>query len=126
MVLVVADNAAPRHPVHVTLAARRFAFRFQRANGRRCRQTIQWHVHERGASTGRSGARRRPEPFPFRSSGFVDVNVGIHQPRQNGGLAKIRNGDLRRQLVRSDNIDNSFVLDEHSHGSDAKRRHHPS
>src|SRR6266851_1343182 len=75
VLLVVAHNSAPRHPVYLALAACGLAFRFECGHSRRRRQTIERHVYKQREATSRSGACRRPESFPFRPPGFVDVDV---------------------------------------------------
>src|SRR6266404_2058534 len=126
MLLVVAHNSAPRHPVHTALAARGFAFCFECGNGCRRWQTVKWHVHKQRVTTGCSGACRCSESFPFRPPGFIDVDVRVHQPRQNGPSTKICYGSLRRQLILRNNIKDSPVLDEHSRRLNSVRRHHAS
>ena len=100
VLLVVAYNSAPRHPVHLALIVRGLAFCFECSDRRRCRQTVEWHVHEQRAAAGCGGPGGRPESLPFRAPGFVDVDVRVHQPRQNGGLAKVRRANLRGQFMR--------------------------
>jgi hypothetical protein len=124
VLLVVAYDSAPRHPIHVALAVRGLAFRFERSHGCRRGQTIERHVHKQRAAAGRGGTRRRLEPFPFRASGFVDVYVRVDQPRQNGSLAKIPHGNLRGQLTWRNNVKDSPVFDENGRGFDSARRHY--
>src|SRR6267154_1643040 len=126
VLLVVADHSAPRHPVRVALAAGGIAFCFERGHGRRRRQTVEWHVHQQRVTTSRGGACRRPESFPLRPPGFVDVDVRINEPRQNRSLTKVPHGNLLRQLIRCNNIEDSSVLDEHRRRFDSVRRHYPS
>src|SRR6267143_4255592 len=113
VLLVVAHYSAPRHPVHMALTLRGPAFRFERGHGRRRRQTIERHVHKQRVTTGRSCAGRRAESFPFGSPGFADVDVRIHQPWQNGSLAKVRYGNMRGQLMWWNDIKDSSIFDEH-------------
>src|SRR5712692_4404066 len=110
----------------MALAARSLAFCFERSDGRSRWQTVERHVHKQRVATGRVGASRRAESFPLRPPGFVDVDVSVHQPRQNGGLAKILRGTLRRQLMWGNNIEDSAVFDEHCRGFDTVRRDYTS
>src|SRR6267378_2012971 len=126
VLLVVAHNSAPGRPVHMAQAARGFALRFECGYRRRRWQAIERHVHKQRAATSRGGPSRRPESFPFRPTGFVDVDMRIHQPRQNGSLAKVRYGNMRGQLIRCKNIEDSSVFDEHSRRFDSVWRHYPS
>jgi len=51
--------------------------------------------------------------LPIRPARLVDVDVGIHQPRQNGGIAKVLHGSFCGQLIPRNNIQDSSVFDKH-------------
>ena len=124
VLLVIAHDSGPRHPVHVALAVCSLAFRFERSYGCRRRQAIEGHVHEQGVAASGCGARSGKESFPFRAPGFVDVDVRVDQPRQNGSLAKILHGNMRGKLMWRDNVKDSPVFDEHGRGFDSAGRHY--
>ena len=93
---------------------------------RRCtcgRQTIKRHVNKRGVSARSGCSCCRFKPFPLRASGFVNVNMRVHQAGQNGGVTKVLNGNLRGQLITQNNIEDSAVFDEHSCRFDSLRGH---
>jgi len=52
--------------------------------------------------------------------------VRVHQAGQNGGVSKVLHGNLRGQLARRNNIEDSAVFDEHSRRFDSLRRHYSS
>jgi len=58
--------------------------------------------------------------------GFIDVDVRVHQPRQNGSLAKVLHGNLRGKLMWWNDIKDSSIFDEHRRRFDSVRRHYPS
>ena len=123
MLLVVAHHAAPGHPIHVALVFRCVSFCFECSDSSRGRQAIQRHVYKQRIAASRGGAGRRTESFPLRATRLVDVNMRVHQARQNGGVTKVLNGNLRGQLIRQNNIEDSAVFDEHSCRFDSLRGH---
>ena len=121
--LVVTHHTAPGHPIYVALAFRCVSFCFEGSDSGRGRQAIQRHVHKQRIAACGSGAGRRTESLPLRATRLVDVNMGVHQARQNGGVTKVLNGNLRGQLIRQNNIEDSAVFDEHSCRFDSLRGH---
>ena len=126
VLLVVANDAAPRHPIHVALAFCRFALGLERRNRGGRWQTIEWHVHQQREASGRGRARRRLKTFPFRSPGLIDVDVRVHKSRKHCCIAKILHGDLRGDLVWRNDIKDPSILHEHARRMDSSRGDYPS
>ena len=81
----------PESHVHPALPASRFDFRAQPFYRRRGRNGIERHIDERGHATGRGSASGCSKSFPLRAAWLVDMDVRIHQPREHGHLACLKN-----------------------------------
>ena len=117
--LIVVNHAAPRRPVDAASALRRRALGLKRSDGSCCRKTIQRHIDQQRESACRRGPGCCFETLPLGPPRIVDMNVGIDQSREDGGVAEIiRFVTIRYGMGGNDRLD-PLSFDENGRGTDS-------
>jgi hypothetical protein len=78
---VAGNRATPEPDIDEGLLGRGLAFDFESVGVDGGRDAVERHVDDRGNPSGGGGPGRAGEPFPLGAAGFVDVDVGVDEPR---------------------------------------------
>ena len=98
---IVGHRPSPEADVDVRRRCGRGLLDGQRLGGRRRRERVEGHVHDRRDTAGRRGERRRAEALPLRAAGLVDVHVRVHQSGQQHGVVGHERGARRPPPCRA-------------------------
>ena len=119
--LVVGYGSAPRGPVDEALAVGGFALGFEGFDGCGFGETVEGHVDEGGVASCGGGASGGAEAFPFGASGFVDVDVGVDEAREDGVVAAVVDGGVTGEFGGAADCPDCAVFDEERCGTCALR-----
>jgi hypothetical protein len=120
---IAGNDCAPRSPIDAAIAVCRLPFLLESRNLRRRRNAVQRHVNQQGIATRSRRSRRGVKSLPLGAAGLVDVNVRVHQSRQQRRFPEIVARRVRRHFTcRRDRTD-SFSVDQHRSRTDSLRGH---
>lgn len=82
-ILVVSrDDTTIEADINPALTFRSINFNVEVLDSGGRRDSVQWHVDDRGDTSKSSSSGAGPKAFPFCASRFVEMYVGIHQTRK--------------------------------------------